>query len=116
MAFAVTEIWFRLKNSRGSSLLFNRGNKVGEKTGRIPDSRKAELYDFHAINGNDDKIRVYSWDEVDSLVGQGQILVIGNGRYIYDASKWVSSHPGGKMILKTVAGILRVPSNIITRH
>jgi hypothetical protein len=110
IAFAVTEVWFRLKNSRGSST-FSSCKKTGEKGGRIPDSRQAEMHDFHAVKGTEEKTRFYSWDEVDSLVGEGQILVIGNGRYVYDASHWIASHPGGKMILKTVAGMILASFN-----
>lgn len=92
LAFAITEFWFWLKVNRGSNLLFNRGEKTDGKKGRLPGKAVQEFYDFHAVS--EEKTQFYTWEEVDSLVGQGQILVIANGRYIYDASKWISSHPG----------------------
>lgn len=33
-----------------------------------------------------------------------EMLVVGNGRYVYDIGKWISSHPGGQLILH--AGML----------
>jgi hypothetical protein len=32
------------------------------------------------------------------------MLVVGNGKYVYDISKWIDSHPGGQIILHAVNG------------
>ena len=32
------------------------------------------------------------------------MLVVGNGHYVYDISKWITSHPGGQLILHAVNG------------
>ncbi|KAJ3358129.1 hypothetical protein HDU91_005316 [Kappamyces sp. JEL0680] len=32
------------------------------------------------------------------------MLVVGNNRYVYDISKWITSHPGGQIILHNVNG------------
>lgn len=32
------------------------------------------------------------------------MLVVGNGKYVYDISQWIHSHPGGQIILQTVNG------------
>ncbi|KND03392.1 uncharacterized protein SPPG_00880 [Spizellomyces punctatus DAOM BR117] len=46
----------------------------------------------------------YDWRSLDKAVSDGAILVVANGRYVYDASQWLRSHPGGQIILLAVAG------------
>ncbi|KAI8893120.1 hypothetical protein BC833DRAFT_569496 [Globomyces pollinis-pini] len=46
----------------------------------------------------------YTWDTLDKAVMSGKMLVVANGRYVYDISKWIGSHPGGQIILQTVCG------------
>ncbi|KAJ3086081.1 hypothetical protein HK102_013535 [Quaeritorhiza haematococci] len=49
-------------------------------------------------------LKKYTWDELDKAIQDGQLLVVGNNRYVYDVSRWISSHPGGQIILYTVLG------------
>ncbi|KAJ3052937.1 hypothetical protein HK097_005385 [Rhizophlyctis rosea] len=49
----------------------------------------------------------YTWETLDKSDERGKhlkILVVGNGKYVYDASTWIRSHPGGQIILLAVAG------------
>ncbi|KAI9208634.1 uncharacterized protein BJ171DRAFT_489558 [Polychytrium aggregatum] len=46
----------------------------------------------------------WTWQEIDQRVQRGELLVVADGTYIYDASKWLSSHPGGQLVLQSVAG------------
>ncbi|KAI9326103.1 hypothetical protein DFJ73DRAFT_767099 [Zopfochytrium polystomum] len=46
----------------------------------------------------------YTWKDIDAATSQGNLLVVANGKYVYDVNKWIYSHPGGQIILKSVAG------------
>eukprot|EP00842_Homolaphlyctis_polyrhiza_P000701 jgi/Hompol1/1631/HPOL_003726-RA len=46
----------------------------------------------------------FTWESLDEAVAAGRMLVVGNGRYVYDISRWVYSHPGGQIILHAVNG------------
>ncbi|KAJ3338628.1 hypothetical protein HDU91_001164, partial [Kappamyces sp. JEL0680] len=46
----------------------------------------------------------YTWKDIGSAIDDGKILVVANGKYVYDVTKWIDSHPGGRHILRTVAG------------
>ena len=52
---------------------------------------------------NDD-LPGYTWEELNTQVMAGAHLVVANGKYVYDISQWISSHPGGKIILHNVNG------------
>ncbi|KAJ2999586.1 hypothetical protein HDV02_002551 [Globomyces sp. JEL0801] len=50
---------------------------------------------------------VFTWESLDHAVNNGykqKLLVVANGRYVYDISQWISSHPGGRIILLSVTG------------
>jgi hypothetical protein len=49
-------------------------------------------------------LQKFSWSQLNDQVRQGQMLVVGNGKYVYDISKWILSHPGGQIILHSVNG------------
>ncbi|KAJ3127398.1 hypothetical protein HK098_006387 [Nowakowskiella sp. JEL0407] len=48
--------------------------------------------------------RQMTWKSLNDAILAGECLVVGAGRYIYDISSWISSHPGGTTILNTVMG------------
>ncbi|KAJ3279541.1 hypothetical protein HK104_001382 [Borealophlyctis nickersoniae] len=45
-----------------------------------------------------------TWRDVGEKVKNGGMLVVGNGRYIYDITSWAAHHPGGRLILNMVVG------------
>ncbi|KAI8803388.1 hypothetical protein BJ742DRAFT_497780 [Cladochytrium replicatum] len=49
-------------------------------------------------------LRSFTWQSLDDSVKQGKVYVVGNGKYVYDATSWISSHPGGTVILHSVSG------------
>jgi hypothetical protein len=51
-----------------------------------------------------EKIQIFTWESLDSEVKKGKMYVVGNGRYVYDISQWIGSHPGGQIILHNVNG------------
>ncbi|TPX61351.1 hypothetical protein PhCBS80983_g01149 [Powellomyces hirtus] len=50
------------------------------------------------------ELKSYNWKTLDEAVSNGKLLVVADGRYVYDVSKWIFSHPGGQLILLAVAG------------
>ncbi|KAI8809870.1 hypothetical protein BJ742DRAFT_770677 [Cladochytrium replicatum] len=46
----------------------------------------------------------FTWESLDEEVMKGKLYVVANGRYVYDISSWISSHPGGSIILYQVNG------------
>ncbi|KAJ3036139.1 hypothetical protein HDV00_003051 [Rhizophlyctis rosea] len=49
-------------------------------------------------------MKMYTWETLDEAINGGEMLVVGNGHYVYDISKWITSHPGGQLILHAVNG------------
>ncbi|KAJ3115304.1 hypothetical protein HDU96_000855 [Phlyctochytrium bullatum] len=48
--------------------------------------------------------RRYTWADIAAEVRQGRVLVVANKKWVYDASMWIDSHPGGAIVLWAVAG------------
>jgi cytochrome b involved in lipid metabolism len=46
----------------------------------------------------------YTFESLDEAVVDGALLVVANGKYVYDISNWINSHPGGQIILYSVIG------------
>ncbi|KAJ3120461.1 hypothetical protein HK098_004575 [Nowakowskiella sp. JEL0407] len=49
-------------------------------------------------------LRKYTWESLDQQIAEGKLLVVGNGQYVYDVSKWLKSHPGGQTVIFSSAG------------
>ncbi|KAJ1558796.1 hypothetical protein HK096_003949 [Nowakowskiella sp. JEL0078] len=49
-------------------------------------------------------LRKFTWKELDEKIVAGDMYVVANGRYIYEISQWINSHPGGQIILNAVNG------------
>ncbi|KAJ3044690.1 hypothetical protein HDV00_001094 [Rhizophlyctis rosea] len=45
-----------------------------------------------------------TWREVGERILAGEMLVVGNGRYVYDIAPWAPHHPGGRLVLNAVIG------------
>ncbi|KAL2916200.1 hypothetical protein HK105_204291 [Polyrhizophydium stewartii] len=46
----------------------------------------------------------FTWGDIDENTRSGNLLVVANGRYVYSINSWIHSHPGGQIILHSVAG------------
>ncbi|KAJ3202117.1 hypothetical protein HK099_001991, partial [Clydaea vesicula] len=102
--FFVSEIYY-IKNIVGNTVSNEENKKLLGKGEKIPASRLNDLVKYQDKNNLDSEEKVlYTWQEIDEEVKNGRILVVSNGKYIYDASQWITSHPGGKLILYSVAG------------
>ena len=68
-------------------------------------NRYSMALDQAGIMKNPQAIQQFTWESIDQAVlSSGKMLVVGNGRYVYDISKWITSHPGGQLILHAVNG------------
>ncbi|KAJ3209825.1 hypothetical protein HK099_008428 [Clydaea vesicula] len=119
LLFATTEIYYRVSvygsknffNSKPmkekknlTTLDFLREEKLRKE--KVPENKLDDLTKYQEKNAykNNQNTKSYNWKEIDEEIISGKILVVANGKYVYDASKWISSHPGGKLILNSVAG------------
>ncbi|KAJ3055718.1 hypothetical protein HK097_009603 [Rhizophlyctis rosea] len=78
---------------RGGSLSGARNRKEGMQMTELPIHAERKVH-----------MKMYTWETLDEAVSGGEMLVVGNGHYIYDISKWITSHPGGQLILHAVNG------------
>ncbi|KAJ3085918.1 hypothetical protein HK102_013685 [Quaeritorhiza haematococci] len=46
----------------------------------------------------------YTWETIDEAVRQGELLIVGDNRWVYDIKPWFKHHPGGQVVLQMVAG------------
>ncbi|KAJ3259948.1 hypothetical protein HK103_001458 [Boothiomyces macroporosus] len=46
----------------------------------------------------------FTWESLDKCINAGKMYVVANGKYVYDISMWINSHPGGRIILDAVNG------------
>ncbi|KAI8898145.1 hypothetical protein BC833DRAFT_620598 [Globomyces pollinis-pini] len=53
---------------------------------------------------NLEELPLYTWETITEAVKEGKLLVVSNGRYVYDISRWINSHPGGRLILQSAIG------------
>ncbi|KAI8799769.1 heme peroxidase [Cladochytrium replicatum] len=88
----------------------NFGNGVpsryGEQNGLVAVPKAAALV---MVPQNEEQAgmvsrRRFTWKQLDDAIKAGEQLIVGAGRYVYDISSWVPSHPGGRAILYTVMG------------
>ncbi|KAJ1565997.1 hypothetical protein HK096_005007 [Nowakowskiella sp. JEL0078] len=54
-------------------------------------------------------LRQFTWLSLSEAVQNGEMLIVGAGRYVYgavnlDISSWIAVHPGGSVILQTALG------------
>ncbi|KAI8901874.1 hypothetical protein BC833DRAFT_59460 [Globomyces pollinis-pini] len=49
-------------------------------------------------------LEVYTWKSIDAAIMNGKMLAIADNKFVYDISNWISSHPGGQLVLQAVNG------------
>ncbi|KAJ3123676.1 hypothetical protein HK098_001708 [Nowakowskiella sp. JEL0407] len=74
-------------------------SKVEEKSDRA----KSKLME-KAMESNIEELKNYTWEDIDECTKKGELLVIANHEYVYTLAPWIQSHPGGQLILYSVAG------------
>ncbi|KAJ3274698.1 hypothetical protein HDV01_002220 [Terramyces sp. JEL0728] len=63
------------------------------------------------MNGNaeplipkEQNLKSYTWKEIGEALQNGDWLVVAEGKYVIRIDSWINSHPGGALILNSVAG------------
>lgn len=59
---------------------------------------------YSTIENSTKPLKTFTWEHIESEVANGALLVVANGRYVYDVSSWITSHPGGQIILRSAIG------------
>jgi predicted heme/steroid binding protein len=49
-------------------------------------------------------MKTFTWKTLDEAIQAGNKYVVADGQYVYDISKWIASHPGGRIILNYACG------------
>ncbi|KAJ3305722.1 hypothetical protein HDV03_001130 [Kappamyces sp. JEL0829] len=49
-------------------------------------------------------LKTFSWKDIATAKKNGDLLVVAGSRYVYRITPWLRSHPGGQLILQSVAG------------
>jgi cytochrome b involved in lipid metabolism len=49
-------------------------------------------------------LKRFTWKTLDEAIQAGNKYVVGDGQFVYDISKWIASHPGGRIILNYANG------------
>ncbi|KAJ3149489.1 hypothetical protein HK101_002034 [Irineochytrium annulatum] len=70
----------------------------------VPEMPLERLEGFQHEKAQETMMRTFTWADIAAEVSGGRLLVIANGKYVYDASVWLYSHPGGSIVLHSVAG------------
>lgn len=99
----------RGKNNNNNNNSVNNLNNNSNNT-RIPSDKLDFLLAQHSkqaasSTSTSSGLKQYTWKSLNEEISTSQrILVVGNGKYVYDATQWIHSHPGGKVILYSVSG------------
>ena len=96
LIFLVGDIW---RWSSRKQSVEDRITNALEKSGDTSATIKGKGVD------EEQQLERFTWKSLDAAVmNEGRMLVVGNGKYVYDISQWIHSHPGGQIILQTVNG------------
>ncbi|KAL7753910.1 DOMON domain-containing protein frrs1L [Sorochytrium milnesiophthora] len=82
----------------------SRGDPVGSQ-GKLHTKEAAQkrITQAHALPKIAHEVPHLTWADIDHEVQSGAMWVVGSGM-VYDVSRWIASHPGGRQVLHTVIG------------
>ncbi|KAI8807569.1 hypothetical protein BJ742DRAFT_739693 [Cladochytrium replicatum] len=69
----------------------------------VGDQAIAELMSHSSVKSLEN-LRSYTWNDIAEATKNGEVLVVANRRFVYSVDTWVKSHPGGQLVLYSVAG------------
>ncbi|KAJ3274931.1 hypothetical protein HDV01_001795 [Terramyces sp. JEL0728] len=104
--FIITEIYYQFKISNESYIpTLTKANKISiTQDPQIVKTSSIKGIKSKKEKNNDNSLAKYTWESLGNAILEGKLLVVANGKYVIDISKWINSHPGGQIILQTVAG------------
>ncbi|KAJ3125342.1 hypothetical protein HK098_000349 [Nowakowskiella sp. JEL0407] len=98
----------RKKTNAEGNVQLNALNRVSTTTSGREQEFTATALQLLAISSAEQKItedlQTFTWKSFDEAIISGRMLVVANGKYVYDISQWIHSHPGGQVILDAVSG------------
>ncbi|RKO83491.1 hypothetical protein BDK51DRAFT_29139, partial [Blyttiomyces helicus] len=106
-AFAGTEIYFYLQVRRTDSGTGKPTESFAADGGKgmYVAAKGVEVSSEALMTSKaEEERRTFTWRSLQEAIADGELLVVANGRFVYDISKWIRSHPGGQIILHAVAG------------
>ncbi|KAI8808309.1 hypothetical protein BJ742DRAFT_869266 [Cladochytrium replicatum] len=80
-----------------------KGKNGGYEAVQPGEKAIAELMS-QALVKSPENLRSYTWADIAEATKNGEILVVANRKYVYSVDTWVKSHPGGQLVLYSVAG------------
>ncbi|TPX60571.1 hypothetical protein PhCBS80983_g01725 [Powellomyces hirtus] len=115
MLFAATELYFRKTvirkevkpvkyspvNEKSDNVAMRRIGRGGTAVTLVDASATAIPMPNTRLRPD---LQMYTWDSLNQAILNGGQFVVGNGRYVYSIAEWMSSHPGGQLILHAVNG------------
>ncbi|KAI9103700.1 hypothetical protein DFS34DRAFT_295754 [Phlyctochytrium arcticum] len=122
VAFVGIEIYYRLRIVRKDTkvrLPKHGGDGPGPASALLMKEKPGSMQKYTSAQSSEDQtmtrvnllhenlkpgLRTFSWESLNEAILSGELLVVGNSRYVYDISKWITSHPGGQIILHAVCG------------
>ncbi|KAJ3262090.1 Cytochrome b5 reductase 4 [Boothiomyces macroporosus] len=103
-AFVITEIYFQstiVNESLFPSITKNRGTiRDPQIVSKVSTTRRKKS----KKKAKENSTVSYTWETLATAIMEGKYLVVANGKYVIDISKWINSHPGGQIILHSVIG------------
>ncbi|KAJ3253251.1 hypothetical protein HK103_000797 [Boothiomyces macroporosus] len=72
--------------------------RIGNKLQKIENKRDPVL---SVIS---DKPKFYTWKDIAEEMEKDNLLVVAEGKYVIQINSWLNNHPGGSIILRSVAG------------
>jgi hypothetical protein len=81
----------RSANKQGQTAVVNPGgdDKKDYKNSAIENRISNAMQMSRETNPN---FTTFTWETLDEAVVNGSLLVVANGKYVYDVSKWINSH------------------------
>ncbi|KAI8850378.1 hypothetical protein BC829DRAFT_442200 [Chytridium lagenaria] len=116
VAFFVTEVYWMAKvHQRDRGLVASKSGRSGKVNAKGVDPGKALMTAAYRVNAPEKNplmeagrvvpsIKTFTWEDIDRELQNGRLYVVANGKYVYDIQDWIWSHPGGQIILYSVAG------------
>ena len=81
------------KATPGSSVVINNASTASLVETRLASAPRRDTF-----------LKNYTWKTLGEDILAGKLLVVANCKYVYDVSKWITSHPGGQIIMYMAVG------------
>ncbi|KAJ2995293.1 hypothetical protein HDV02_000896 [Globomyces sp. JEL0801] len=94
------EIYIFLKVRRSGTKL----KLVKGRLRKVSNDQLEGLLENYKNEETTETLQPYTWEDIGNAQLQGDLLVVAEGKYVYRINEWLNSHPGGRLIIQSVAG------------